>query len=138
MLRLNYKFTHLAAYCTLLHGCIYGVYKYFFQIETEYGIRPHPQQEIWQTIHILLSPLLIFAFGLLWQNHIVKMYEKALMKRKSGISLVITMLVMIFSGYLVQVVYQPDWQKYSAYLHIGISLVFGFAYIIHHFLGRRA
>ncbi|MAZ49455.1 MAG: hypothetical protein CME65_12920 [Halobacteriovoraceae bacterium] len=137
MLRLNYRFTHIAAYLTILHGVIYGIYKYFFQLETEYGIRPHPSQEIWQSVHILLSPLLIFAFGLLWQNHIVRMYENAIIKRKTGITLVIFMLLMIFSGYLVQVVYAVDLQKYSAYLHIAVSAVFVLAYLIHHLQGRR-
>lgn len=138
MIRLNYKYTHLAAYATILHGAVYGIYKYFFTIQTDYGVRPHPSQEVWQTVHILLSPLLIFAFGLLWQNHIVRMYENAIIKRKSGISLVVLMIVMIFSGYLVQVVYQKELQEYSAYLHIGVSIIFTLAYVIHHLQGRRS
>lgn len=133
-----YKLTHWATYLTIIHGVIYGIYKYFLQVESQYGPRPHPMQDLWQGIHIVLSPLLIFAFGLLWKNHIVLMYQNALIKRRSGIILVVSMIIMIFSGYLVQVVYQEQPQKIVAILHIAISALFSFAYIVHHLLGRRS
>ncbi len=138
MSRKVYKAVHLCAYLTLIHGTIYGAVKYLMQVETEYGIRPHPQQDVWLSMHVLLSPLLVFAFGMLWQNHIVKMYINAIIKRKSGISLVVIMFLMIITGYLTQIIYQADWQNLTGISHAVIGLIFGLIYLIHHFLGRRS
>lgn len=137
-MKIIYKFTHWITYLTITHGVIYGVYKYFFQIETEYGIRPHPIQDIWLALHIMLSPLLVFAFGLLWKNHIVLMYHNSLIKRRSGLSLVVLMILMIFSGYLLQIIYEQEAQKITAYVHIAVSAVFSLGYIVHHLLGKRS
>lgn len=104
--------------------------------ESEYGLLPHPLQSYFQGIHIVFSPLLIFAFGLLFKDHIVKMYKNALYKRKTGITLVLTMTVMIISGYLVQVIYQAQSKELVAIIHIAISALFTLAYLIHHLFKR--
>lgn len=106
------------------------------KIETEYGIRPHAYQSLIQAVHIVLSPLLIFVFGHLFKDHIIRMYKNAIYKRKTGVTLTLTMVVMIVSGYLVQVIYQAGPKMMSAYIHIGISAVFTIAYLIHHLLRR--
>lgn len=131
-----YTFTHWVTYLTILHGVVYFIFKYFMKIESEYGLRPHPYQSLTQGLHILLSPLLIFAFGLLFKDHILRMYQNAVYKRKTGITLTLTMLIMIFSGYAVQVIYAESPKLVSAYIHIGISALFTFAYLIHHLLKR--
>lgn len=133
---LSYKFTHWASYLTITHGVIYFVLKYFMQVESEYGLRPHPYQSLIQGIHIVLSPLLIFAFGLLFKDHIVRMYKNAIYKRKTGITLTLTMIIMILSGYLVQVIYQQNPKMVIAYIHIAVSGVFTLAYLIHHLFKR--
>lgn len=131
-----YSFTHWVSYATIAHGIIYYFVKYFMALETEYGIRPHFLQSYIQGVHIVLSPLLIFAFGLLFKDHIIKMFKNAIYKRKTGITLSATMVIMIFSGYLVQVIYQAQAKIIIAYVHIGISLVFTVAYLIHHLFKR--
>mgnify|MGYP000305835929 CR=1 FL=1 len=132
----TYLFTHYVTYLTFIHGIGYWIYKYFLKVETEYGIRPHPLQEVWQASHVLLSPLLVFAFGLLFKGHIWKMYKNAHHKRKTGITLTLSMVIMILSGYLVQVIYQVEAKQITAYVHIAISVLFIFAYLIHHLFKR--
>lgn len=104
------------------------------KVETEYGLRPHYLQTYLQAAHIVLSPLLIFVFGMLLKEHIVKMYRNAFYKRKSGILLVLTMIIMIISGYLVQVIYAQDPKLVTAYIHIGVSTIFFLTYVTHHFI----
>jgi hypothetical protein len=131
-----YQFTHWVTYITIFHGFIYYIVKYFLQVETEYGLRAHPTQGLIQGIHIALSPLLIFAFGVLFKDHIIKMYQSAKKKRKTGVTLTLTMFIMIFSGYAIQVIYVQTPKMVSSYIHIGISLLFTLAYLIHHLLRR--
>ena len=128
----TYKFTHFAAYTTLIHGAVYGIYKYFFIVETEYGPRPHSMQGFWQGTHILGSVLLVFTFGVLWKTHILKMLHNSFVKRRSGILLVLTLSITILSGYLVQVIYQNSFKELIAFLHIGVGIIFGLGYIYHH------
>lgn len=131
-----YKFIHLSAYLTIVHGFIYGLYKYAFQLETEYGVRPHPQQEFWQASHIILSPIFIFGLGLLWKDHIIKMFKHSAAKRKSGIGLSIFALVMCISGYLVQTIYQ--YKSELGLIHSVLAGTFTILYLIHHLLTRKA
>ena len=106
------------------------------QVETEYGLRPHPYQGFTQAIHIVLSPFLVFSFGLLFKDHILKMYKSAHYKRKTGLILSVTMFVMIISGYGLQVIYAEFPKLATAYLHLGVSLLFTIAYLIHHLFRR--
>jgi len=131
-----YTFSHIITYLTVIHGSIYGIYKYFLKVETEYGLRPHALQGIWQGAHIFLSPLLIFIFGMLFKDHIIKMYTSAKRKRKSGIGLVALMVIMILSGYLIQIVYAQEPKVLIAYIHIAISVFFSFIYLVHHILKK--
>jgi len=131
-----YTFTHYITYLTVIHGSIYGIYKYFLKVESEYGLRPHQMQGVWQGVHIFLSPLLIFIFGILFKEHIVKMYKSATRKRKTGLSLVFLMIAMILSGYLIQIIYAKEPKVLIAYIHIAVSFLFGFFYLIHHLLKR--
>jgi len=131
-----YSLTHIITYLTILHGVLYWLIKYYMKVETEYGLRPHEFQSLLQGAHIILSPALIFIFGLLFKEHILKMYKNALYKRKTGMTLTISMTVMILTGYLIQVVYMSGPKEHIAHIHIIVSLIFSLSYLIHHLLKR--
>lgn len=128
-----YRLSHWITYFTVFHGALYFVFKYFFQVETEYGLRPHAWQSWSQALHIVASPLLVFIFGSLWVKHIQKMLRKARSKRRTGIFLIFLMILMIVSGYLAQVIYKLESKEIIAYAHIALSFLFALAYLVHHF-----
>lgn len=128
-----YKFTHIAAYLTVLHGLIYFIVKYYMQVESPYGERPHWSQGYIQSIHIFLSPLLVFAIGMLWKDHIVMKFKHSARKRGSGITLFIICAVMIFSGYGIQSFYEETTKAVQTWAHLISSFLFVVAYAIHHF-----
>lgn len=131
-----YRFTHIAAYLTIVHGLFYLVVKYFFKVETPYGERPHWLQGYLQSAHILLSPLFLFAMGLLWNGHIMTKLRHSTRKRVSGITLLCVCLIMVVSGYGIQAFYQETAKAIQVWAHIGTGLLFVFVYTLHH-LKRR-
>lgn len=128
-----YRFTHFAAYLTILHGLFYLAVKYFFQVETPYGMRAHWSQSYLQSAHILLSPLFLFALGLLWNWHILPKFKSSKRKRFSGIALLGLSLVMIASGYGVQAFYQETAKAIQVWAHLISGVLFILVYLLHHF-----
>lgn len=131
-----YRFTHWAAYLTILHGLFYFIVKYFFQVESEYGARPHWSQTYLQSTHVLLSPLFLFAFGMLWNSHIVVKFKNSRLKRFSGLSLLATCLIMVISGYGVQAFYEESSKAFNVWAHLVTGLLFVVVYPLHHFRKR--
>lgn len=128
-----YTFTHWAAYLTILHGLAYLGVKYFMQADTPYGARPHWSQGYLQSLHILLSPLFLFAMGLLWNFHIMPKLKSSKKKRKSGIALLCICLIMVASGYGVQAFYQETLKTVQVWAHVGAGCLFPAVYLLHHF-----
>lgn len=132
MTKTQYKFVHLTSYLTIVHGCIYYVFIEFMKIETEYGLRPHSFQSTFQALHILLSPLLLFSFGILWKDHVLKFFKKRTRKLVSGSLLTISLFSIGLSGYLIQIIYTPDPKKIAIWGHLAFSFIYILAYVVHH------
>lgn len=132
-----YKFIHISSYLTIIHGLVYWVLKEFLQIETEYGLRPHPLQTYAQAVHIVLSPLLIVSLGLLWQKHIVHYFKKKSKKLYSGTIITVCLILISFSGYFIQVIYNDPGKEVAIWVHLVFSAFFIAAYLFHHFLSLK-
>jgi len=132
MTKNQYRFVHFTSYLTIFHGILYWLVKEFFQVETDYGLRPHSSQTYIQAAHILLSPLLVISFGLLWQNHIILYFSKKTKKLKTGITLTLSLVILILSGYLIQVIYNDLGKVVVTWVHLILSLLYLLSYLIHH------
>lgn len=130
--RQYYKFIHFTSYLTIVHGLIYWIVKEFMAIDTEYGLRPHIMQTYAQAMHILLSPLLVISFGLLWRDHILKLFKAKNKKLFSGSILTVSLMILIGSGYLIQVVYAVKLKTFFVWMHLILSALYILAYLKHH------
>jgi uncharacterized membrane protein len=133
----QYKFIHFTSYLTIVHGILYWVIKEFFQVQSDYGLRPHFFQTYIQAAHILLSPLLVVSFGLLWQQHIVHFFKKKSRKLITGSLVTISLIIIILSGYLIQVIYDQPGKSIMSWVHLIFSGLYLFAYLGHHFLSLK-
>ena len=127
-----YTFVHFTSYLTILHGIGYWWVKEFMQIESPYGMRPHFLQTYFQAVHIVLSPLLIFSFGMLWNQHIVVFLKVSNRKFFSGLTITISLILVILSGYLIQVLYQQCLKRIAIWVHLIFSALYTLGYVIHH------
>ena len=103
-------------------GIVYFVYKYFMALETEYGVRPHQSTSFWLHFHIVTVPLVILGVGYLLPIHILPKLAKEKSPRKvSGIFLISTFIIMVISGYLLQMGFSSEFNNTTGWVHSVIS-----------------
>ncbi len=119
-------------------GLVYGYMRYFAEPQDPFSIVNHPLQPDVQHLHIFLAPLLVFACGWIWQEHVWKRVRSKHKKhRKSGWWLMATLVPMVFSGYLVQVSEQETTRLLWAWVHGITSCIWLLFALIHPLLPRN-
>lgn len=113
MTRAQSKLTQYFVHINAIISLGYLLFRYFLKYQTPFGEQSFAAQKVFQYLHILTVPLLVFVFGLIWYVHIWPKLESRAKKRlKSGLVLIVTFIMMIFSGYLIQMPFS-----------LGVSLV---------------
>ena len=134
MSRAEARFTHLAVAASGITGLVYGWLRYFVEPVDEFALVNHPAEPWWKALHILLVPLLLMAFGLVFRDHIwAKWRSGARPRRRTGLVLATLFAPMVFSGYLLQISGDPAWRQIWLVLHLVSSLVWLPFYAIHQF-----
>lgn len=112
---------------TVLTGVGYFATKYLVSTADPFAVVNHPLQPWFLKAHILVSPLLLFALGLITVRHVWKHFRSGVRwSRKSGITATITVVPMVATGYLIQTLTGTGWVRAMAISHI----VFGFLYAL--------
>jgi len=107
--RLTKNLTHLNVAISLA----YLLFRYFIKKQTPFGEESYDIQKVFQYLHFMTVPLLVFIFGLVWYVHISpKIISGSKKKLTSGLYLLTAFVVMILSGYLIQMPF-----------FVGVSLV---------------
>lgn len=115
-----------------LIGVIYFIFKYFFQVETSFGLRPHSLTSSLLHLHIISVPLLVLIVGYIAGIHIApKLRSKKLSRRTSGLTLIISFLFMVITGYLLQVGFDPEVNDFISIIHLVISALWLLATVWH-------
>lgn len=131
-----YKIFHITTILVILSSCILWILKEFYQVETPYGIRPHPWTSFWIHFHVLTVPVLTLLLGVMILEHSIKKLKDSF-KKKSGITLIVTSLIMIFSGYLIQILVDLNHRNFATNLHLVISVIWITFYIRHGYFQKR-
>lgn len=85
-------------------GLVYGWLRYFTVDENEFAVYNHPSEPALRDVHILIAPLALFLWGLIWRTHVWARFRSGMRhRRKTGIALLVLILPMVFSGYGLQV-----------------------------------
>src|SRR5262245_57071585 len=106
---------HLAALATGLSGIVYGILKYFGEPlarafpsifagpDDPFSAVHHPLQPWSLDLHVLSAPLLLFAVGWMFKDHVLgKIAGKAPAGRVSGLTQLALLVPMVLTGYLLQ------------------------------------
>ncbi|KDA54901.1 hypothetical protein EG19_03625 [Thermoanaerobaculum aquaticum] len=96
-----------------------------------------PSFPFWQHAHVLAAPILVFFLGLLWARHASPFLRARRPRRLSGVALLLLALVMVASGYGLQVSVEEALRQSFRWLHT----IAGLAWLATaglHLLGRRA
>ena len=113
-------------------GVVYGVMRYLLTTSDPYAIANHPWQPHFQHLHILTAPLLIFALGIFWMSHIsTNLRSSGAKGRLSGITMLLTVVPMVMSGYFIQTAISEAWRLVWIWVHGLASLAWLVHFCVH-------
>lgn len=113
-------------------GLVYAWMIYLARPADPYSLVNHPLQPQAQHLHVLFAPLLIFAAGLVWRQHVWSHFRRGVpARRRSGLSLILMLVPMVASGYLIQTAVDDQWRKTWVGIHLVTSGLWIVAYAGH-------
>lgn len=123
---------------TVVSGTGYFVTKYLMTAPDPYAVVNHPLQPLFLKVHVVTSPLLLFALGLITVRHVWRHYRSGVRwSRKSGITIVVAVVPMVVTGYLIQVLTSAGWIRAMALAHIGFGFLYAVGFAVHAWVVRR-
>ena len=106
------------------------------ETELEMFAVEHRWQPLLTTIHIVVAPVLVFAVGFIWTEHIWKRIGfKNAQRRNTGIVLVLVFVPLVLGGYCLQVVESETFRSALGWIHAGAGVLFAACYVSH-LIGR--
>ncbi|UCF20373.1 MAG: hypothetical protein JSU87_02915 [Gemmatimonadota bacterium] len=112
--------------------------KYFAESQDPWAVVNHPLQIWFLKLHILSSPLLVFALGLITTRHVWLNYRnRARGGRLTGLASVLLAAPMILTGYLVQLITNQGWLRAVAIAHIALGFAFALGLALHQAFARE-
>lgn len=119
-------------------GLVYAWMVYLAEPSDPYAVVRHPWQPVVQHLHILAAPLLVFVAGQIWRRHVWASWRLGIRsRRRSGVSLALSLVPMIASGYLIQVTVEESWRSIWSWVHLATSLLWIFGYLVHQLVPKR-
>ena len=104
-------FTHASSFLVGGTGLAFGWMLYFAEPADDFAVVNHPWQPACHSLHILFAPLLVFACGIFWRDHVWKRVKEGFPpRRRSGLVLFALFGVMVASGYFVQTAVGEGWR----------------------------
>jgi hypothetical protein len=125
-------FLHLSSLLVGGTGLVYAWMVYLVKPADPYSVVNHPWQPAVQHLHILVAPLLVFAAGMVWRRHAWSHWQRGVEpRRRSGASLIFTLVPMVVSGYLIQTAVEGDWRRIWVVVHLVASGLWLLGYLAH-------
>src|SRR5262245_59437591 len=132
MTRWQAWYTHLVTIAVGLSGVAYFVMKYAMKTDDPFSVINHPWQPYALDVHVFVAPLLLFAFGMLFDSHIQKQLKMGRsVNRRSGYISIVTFAVMTLSGYALQVSAMAEVSRAALIIHVVSSGIFLVSYVMH-------
>lgn len=117
----------VTSFLTVATGVAYFVTKYMVSGGDGYSVVNHPWQPVFLKAHIVVSPALLFALGLIAVDHVWDHIVTGVrVSRRTALVTVASVVPMVATGYLIQVLTSAGWVRAMAVAHV----VFGVLYAV--------
>ncbi len=117
---------------TLLTGVVYWWMKDVMQSSDPWSVINHPFQPWVLKAHILVAPLMVFSVGLITSRHIWRHFSMGVGKgRKTGLTAALSFVVLVLSGYVLQVVTAETLLRVLGWTHLGLGIVYSLGVAAH-------
>lgn len=119
-------------------GLVYMWMKYALEPAEPFAVVNHPWQPFMLKAHIVVSPVMIFAVGLVARDHIFRHFRRGVrVGRRTGVLAMLVFVPMVLSGYLIQAVTHVGWLRALVLVHIGTGCLYLGALFLHQKIFRR-
>ncbi|MDE0904334.1 MAG: hypothetical protein OSB42_06860 [Planctomycetota bacterium] len=123
---------HLSAVLLGGTGLVYGWLRYFTDPVDEFAIYNHPAEPGLRDVHLLIAPLCLFLWGMIWRSHAWNRFRAGMKKRRTtGIALMVLLLPMVLSGYLLQVSVNETLRQVWVVTHAITGTAWILLYVLH-------
>jgi hypothetical protein len=113
-------------------GFVYAWMKYLLTPTDPYSAVHHPWQPLVLKVHLVAAPVLVFAVGLVFMQHVWRQFRSDLKRgRRSGTGTLLTLVPMVLSGTLIQTVTDESWLWWLAAIHLGTGTLFVLGFAAH-------
>jgi hypothetical protein len=138
MNRFQAWFVHLSNLLVAGTGVVYAWMRYGLAPADAYAVVRHPLQPLVQHLHVWSAPLVVFAVGWIFQEHVWRHWRSGVATaRRSGATLLAAAVPMIASGYLLQTAVDPRWRTAWTSVHLACSALWIAGYLAHAWAKRR-
>ena len=124
-------YLHLCVALTAASGAVFAWMKYAMTTTDPFAVVNHPLQPAMLSTHVVVAPLLVFAFGWIFSDHILPKFQLDRRKRPSGLWSMTAIVPMTLSGYLLQIATSDALRRAMSIAHWIASGVFLLAYVVH-------
>jgi hypothetical protein len=122
---------HLANLLVGGSGLVYAFFRYAATTDDPFAL-VHPLAGLWQHLHVVVAPALVFALGMIARSHAWTGIRLGVpTRRRSGALLLGLAVPMILSGYLLQTAVEPPWRRAWIALHLASSALWLAATVVH-------
>lgn len=119
-------------------GLVYGWMRYFAEPADEFALANHPWEPQAHALHVVFAPLLVFACGLVWRDHVWGRVRNGFpARRRTGLLLFASFVPMVLSGYLLQTAVDETWRTVWIWTHVATSVAWLGGYAVHQLSPRR-
>lgn len=117
---------------TLVTGVVYWWMKEMMAPVEPWAVINHPLQPLMLKAHILIAPLLVFSVGLITMRHIWQHFRSGARKaRRTGLVAALTLIPMVATGYLLQVVTAEMLLRMLGWAHLILGIVYSVGVAAH-------
>ncbi len=138
MNRFQAWFVHFSNLLVAATGVVYAWMRYGLAPPDAYAVVRHPLQPLVQHLHVWSAPLVVFALGWIFQEHVWRHWRSGVASgRRSGATLLFTAAPMVASGYLLQTAVMPRWRAIWVGVHLICAALWMAGYLVHAWAKRR-
>jgi hypothetical protein len=128
----------LTTTATLVTGVAYWWMKEMVTASDPWAVINHPLQPWALKAHILVAPLLVFSVGLITTRHVWRHFRAGVGQgRTSGLVAAASFILMVASGYALQVFTTEALLRGLGLMHLGLGIVYSLGIALHYPATRR-
>ncbi len=120
-----------------LSGALWLYYKYFGQMQGDYGLQAHPAQPLLLEIHGAAAMAFLMIFGILLNQHVPEGWKQG-QKRPSGVSLITFCGILILTGWGLYYLGNEHLRHWTSVFHSVFGLLLPGLIFLHVWMTNRS